>query len=111
MENREPIGRGQGNELLNKLEAVGFQAELAQRIIQSKNNALAEDLLKVVEVGGLNPIIKKVAAGYNKNEFHFIHEFKLTICCLVIFVFDSSTTLNINKNFQRFAGNFYLRAG
>jgi hypothetical protein len=49
---REPIGRGQGNELLNKLEAAGLESSLAQRVIDSKGNDLAAKVVRLISNGG-----------------------------------------------------------
>ena len=42
------MSRGQGNELLNKLEAAGFGGELAQKVIDSKGNALAAEVVRCI---------------------------------------------------------------
>jgi hypothetical protein len=49
---REPIGRGQGNEFLNKLEAAGLDFSLAQRVIDSKGNDLAAKVVRLIQNGG-----------------------------------------------------------
>ena len=46
MKSVSPIGRGQANELINKLEDAGFESWLAQQVIGSKDNAFAEDLTR-----------------------------------------------------------------
>lgn len=43
------------HELLLKLEAAGLNDELAQRVISSKDNDLAQKVLKLVENGGFEP--------------------------------------------------------
>lgn len=44
------IGRSQGNELLNKLEAAGMGSGMAQAVIGSKGNALAMALVAFLQV-------------------------------------------------------------
>ena len=46
------MGRGQGNELLNKLEDAGLSGFLAQYVIESKDNKLAEKIVELVEEYG-----------------------------------------------------------
>ena len=46
-----PIGRGQGHELINKLEAAGLDSTLAQRVIDSKNNDLAAKVVRFIQNG------------------------------------------------------------
>lgn len=52
---REPVGRGQGNELVNKLEAAGLDSTLAQRVIDSKGNDLAAKVVRLISNGGFKP--------------------------------------------------------
>ena len=47
-----PIGRGQGYELVNKLEAAGLDSDLAQRVIDSKGNELAVKVVRLISNGG-----------------------------------------------------------
>lgn len=56
------MSRGQGNELLNKLEAAGLTGELAQQVIESKDNELATRVASLVRNGGLEPRTSPVYA-------------------------------------------------
>ena len=42
------MSRGQGNELLNKLEEAGLRGPMAQLVIESKNNGLAEKMVECI---------------------------------------------------------------
>jgi len=50
-----PVGRGQGNEVLNRLEAAGFNFDLAQKVIDSKDNDLATKVVRLIQNGGFEP--------------------------------------------------------
>ena len=50
-----PVSRGQGHELLNKLEAAGLTSELGQKVIDSKDNELGKKLVRLIENGGFDP--------------------------------------------------------
>ncbi len=50
-----PISRGKGHELLNKLEAAGLNSNLAQRVIDSKDNDLAINVVRLIKSGGFEP--------------------------------------------------------
>ncbi|MFA6565733.1 MAG: hypothetical protein WCT48_03235 [Candidatus Paceibacterota bacterium] len=52
MSQENKMGRGQGNELLNKLEDAGLSGFLAQYVIESKDNRLAEKIVEFVEEYG-----------------------------------------------------------
>jgi hypothetical protein len=45
----DKMSRGQGNQVLNKLEDAGLDKELAQLIVGAKDNRLAEKLVEFVE--------------------------------------------------------------
>ncbi len=45
------ISRGQGHELLNKLESAGLTPELAQRIVDSKGNTAAKKMVESIKGG------------------------------------------------------------
>lgn len=49
------ISRGQGNEVLNALEAAGLTGVLAQKIVDSKENDLAVEMVRLVQNGGFEP--------------------------------------------------------
>lgn len=49
------VSRGQGNEFLNKLEAVGLTGALAQKVIDSKDNELGIKVVRLIENGGFEP--------------------------------------------------------
>ncbi|MDP3988728.1 MAG: hypothetical protein Q8P93_00610, partial [bacterium] len=51
----ELISRGQGYELLNKLEAAGLDAQLAQKVVDSKDNDLAAKVVTLIQNGGFEP--------------------------------------------------------
>ena len=51
----QKMSRGQGNELLNKLEAAGLSDELAQRVIDSKSSELAVKVVRLIQNGGYEP--------------------------------------------------------
>ncbi len=42
------MSRGQGNELLNKLEAAGLDSDLAQAVVDSSGNRLAEKMVAML---------------------------------------------------------------
>ncbi|MDO8516272.1 MAG: hypothetical protein Q7S28_03415 [bacterium] len=42
------VSRGQGNEFLNKLEAAGLNSDLAQKVVDSKGNALATMVVNLI---------------------------------------------------------------
>jgi len=44
-----PIGRGQANEFINKLEDAGFGSGLAQQVVESKDNAFAKELTRFAQ--------------------------------------------------------------
>lgn len=46
------MSRGQGNELLNKLEGAGLTDKLAQKVIDSKNNDLAVEAVRLIQNAG-----------------------------------------------------------
>ncbi len=46
------MSRGQANELCNRLEAAGLGAELAQKVIDSKGNSLAVEVVRCIENSG-----------------------------------------------------------
>ncbi len=48
----QKMSRGQGNELLNALEAAGMMSDLAQKIVDSKDNDLAWKVVQLVRSGG-----------------------------------------------------------
>lgn len=50
-----PVGRGQGNELVNRLEAAGLNFDLAQKVIDSKDNDLATKVVRLIQNGGFEP--------------------------------------------------------
>lgn len=72
----QKMSRGQGNELLNKLEAAGLGADLAQAIIDSKGNRIAmkfvsmlvDDLAKLMK--GMNDVFRllKITDGRTTEE-------------------------------------------
>ena len=49
-----PISRAQSHEFLNKLEAAGLDTQLAQKIIDSKNNELAVEVVDFIRSGGVH---------------------------------------------------------
>jgi len=73
-DHREPISRGQGHELLNKLEAAGLVSFLAQRIIDSKGNELATRIVNLVEDGRSAPSLVHVERRENLALERFVGE-------------------------------------
>jgi hypothetical protein len=47
------LPRGQGNAFLNKLEAAGLTSELAQQVVDSKDNELAKKTVRFIASGGI----------------------------------------------------------
>lgn len=56
------VSRGQGNEFLNKLEAVGLTGALAQKVIDSKDNELGIKVVRLIENGGFEPSTSQMRA-------------------------------------------------
>ncbi len=56
------VSRGQGNEFLNKLEAVGLTGALAQKVIDSKDNELGIKVVRLIENGGFEPSTSQTRA-------------------------------------------------
>lgn len=67
----QKMSRGQGNELLNKLEAAGLNDELAQRVIDSKANDLGTKLVRFIRDETFEPSTshKQARAIMGKNFF------------------------------------------
>lgn len=49
------MSRGQGNELLNALEAAGLVSALAQKVVGSKDNELAKKVVQFIQNGAFTP--------------------------------------------------------
>lgn len=73
MENivNQKMSRGQGNELLNKLEAAGLSGALAQKVIDSKGNDLAMKVVRLIQNNGFEPTTsqKRSREIMDKNYF------------------------------------------
>jgi hypothetical protein len=67
----QKMSRGQGNELLNKLEVAGLSDEFAQKVIDSKGNDLAAKVVRLIQNGGFEPSTshKQARAIMGKNFF------------------------------------------
>jgi hypothetical protein len=57
-----PISRALGNELLNRFEAAGLDSNLAQKVIDSKDNDLASKVVGLIEAGGFEAIDKSLTS-------------------------------------------------
>ena len=69
------MSRGQGHEVLNKLEAAGLNSHLCQKVIDSKNNELAMKVVRLIENGGFEPSTnQKLARGIMKQNMFGIEE-------------------------------------
>ena len=51
----QKMSRGQGNELLNALEAAGLTGVFAQKVVDSKDNDLAMKVVQLIQDGGFEP--------------------------------------------------------
>ncbi|MCK5022112.1 MAG: hypothetical protein KAR54_02600 [Candidatus Pacebacteria bacterium] len=67
------ISRNQGHELVSSLEKAGVKSELAQKVIESKNNLLAEKIVDLIKNGGFEPTTSLECARkiMGKNFFGF----------------------------------------
>lgn len=69
---REPMSRGQGNELLNKLEAAGLCGNIAQEVIDSPGNEKAKQVVRFLYgellVCESNSILINRSAPFNPAE-------------------------------------------
>lgn len=71
----QSMSRGQGNELLNKLEAAGLGGELAQRVIDSKGNNLAAKVVRSIQNRGYGPTTsQKLARKIMGKNFFGVEE-------------------------------------
>ena len=68
------MSRGQGHEFLNKLEAAGLSSELAQKVVDAKNNELGQKVVKLIEDYGFNPESQKRAREIMGNNFFGVKE-------------------------------------
>ncbi|MDD3101563.1 MAG: DUF5701 family protein [Patescibacteria group bacterium] len=57
------MSRGQGNEILNKLEAAGLDGKLAQKIIDSKGNKLGKEIVDLVALSGSKGVLVSQASS------------------------------------------------
>lgn len=67
----EPIGRGQGHEFVNKLEAAGLTGSLAQEVINSRGNNLAAKVVKLIRRASLVDSVTRAREIMWPNFFGF----------------------------------------
>ena len=67
--NRGALSGHQWNEFMLKLETAGLEYELAQRVIESKGNVLARQVVDLIANGGLEraDVIREIGSQYGQR--------------------------------------------